>query len=70
MMNLPVVHKNLDSGGYHRYAKRLQWPRSQSTNHAQIDPEHYLRHVLNVIADWPINQVSELLPWRITLPTE
>lgn len=35
-----------------------------------IDPEHYLRHVLNVIADWPVNQVDELLPWRVTLPTE
>jgi transposase len=20
-----------------------------------VDPEHYLRHVLNVIADWPVN---------------
>ncbi|HGB2660480.1 TPA: transposase domain-containing protein [Salmonella enterica subsp. enterica serovar Muenchen] len=35
-----------------------------------MEPESYLRYVLDVIADWPINRVSELLPWRIILPAE
>ena len=33
-----------------------------------VDPERYLHYVLDVIADWPVNRVGALLPWRVTLP--
>ncbi|WP_149014824.1 transposase domain-containing protein, partial [Escherichia coli] len=35
-----------------------------------VEPESYLRYVLDVIADWPINRDGEVLPWRVALPTE
>jgi transposase len=32
-----------------------------------MDPEAYLRHVLERIADHHINHIAELLPWNVTL---
>jgi hypothetical protein len=32
-----------------------------------LDPELYLHHVLERIADHPISRINELLPWNVAL---
>ena len=35
-----------------------------------LDPEIYLQHVLERIADHPISRINELLPWNLSLPSQ
>jgi hypothetical protein len=35
-----------------------------------LDPELYLHHVLERIADHPISKINELLPWNVSLPSQ
>jgi transposase len=35
-----------------------------------LDPQAYLYHVIERIADHPINRIEELLPWRVELSAD
>jgi transposase len=60
-----------DTQGLCLFAKRLErgrfvWPSAkQGVKMNGLDPEAYLRAVLERIAEHPVGRVSELLPWAI-----
>ena len=36
----------------------------------RLDPQIYLHHVLQRIADHPISKINELLPWNVSITTQ
>ena len=35
-----------------------------------VDPEKWLRYVIEHIQDWPANRVRDLLPWKVDLTSQ
>ena len=66
----PLGRKNFlftgsDSGG-ERAAAMYSLLGSAKLN--GLDPEIYLHHVLERIADHPISRINDLLPWNLSTP--
>ncbi|WP_249821893.1 transposase domain-containing protein, partial [Escherichia coli] len=40
-----------------------------STPH-NVEPEKWLRYVIEHIQDWPANRVRDLLPWKVDLSSQ
>ena len=47
--------------------KQATLPPSHSAMLNAMDPYLYLRHVLERIAEHPINRIAELLPWNVAV---
>ncbi|HBC1013371.1 TPA: transposase domain-containing protein, partial [Escherichia coli] len=35
-----------------------------------VEPEKWLRYVIEHIQDWPANRVRDLLPWKVDLTAQ
>ena len=61
------LHAGSDAGG-ERAAAMYSLIGSAKLN--GMDPQAYFHHVLERIAEHPVNQVSELLPWNLAAQIE
>ncbi|MCK3505850.1 transposase domain-containing protein, partial [Escherichia coli] len=56
-----------DSGGEHAEVVYSLFCTSRMNN---VEPEKWLRYVIEHIQDWPANRVRDLLPWKVDLSSQ
>ncbi len=42
----------------------------RNTHLNNVEPEKWLRYVIEHIQDWPANRVRDLLPWKVNLTAQ
>ena len=45
-------------------------PEETGSYSMDVEPEKWLRYVIEHIQDWPANRVRDLLPWKVDLSSQ
>ena len=56
-----------DSGGEHA---AVLYSLTGTCRLNNVEPEKWLRYVIEHIQDWPANRVRDLLPWKVDLTSQ